>query len=1237
MKLKKMLIVLCAGVMTSMTGFNQSLVYASEGTLFTTVKELLYVDFNDSVLDKSGNGNNGTLKNAIYTTGIGGNGNKALSIHNGDDKAEGNLNPEQYVDFGSSIKLGTNDYAISFWWKNDRSTTISGDSGGTIIGNKNYNSGSNHGFAIGSFKSDIRVNFNADNARKEHRVTSFTDREWHHIVVNYDRDANMVTYVDGVQVGTTDIRDQAQKTIDELRLVIGADGNLQNGLSGGYYDDLHVYQGLLNQQEITSLYDVYKGALEDEENAVLRQQFLDEKNKVSALFTSTSYHGDDIKALRTRTETIMNNDGKNQSETQLKQMIATLEAELSLLTLKQNFRDEIKECEKAHDQETADAKKKETLKKAITTAQAFDLNTAETKTLTKEKTALHRALLMYRLQDDRVMSFAVMSDTHVGSGNDTNSNYLIDALQDIKQNEPMVNAIVIAGDFTQNGSKAEYNNFSNLMKTEWLDGGANLVVTQGNHDVRWLCGSVNNGPTASSSACGVNDNFITRYLPFKNAYLDTANDSDTQDKLYYDTWIDGYHFISLNTELDLKDQSYISDEQLAWLDRTLAEKAEAGKPIFITHHQPINDTHARSTYWSIGEQNDKLKNILAKYPQVVLFSGHIHNGIGVAGAVNNGYGTMVDVPSLAQNENGLRQLQIGYIINVYEDFTQIRVYDHKNNKYLDEYEMIIDNTITNASSATRDLDVEGMSATATAQIDDHAIGSILDNDQTTYWRANSVKDTSITIDLNGTHWVDGLRYLPYQEYRTDGTGGWKGHDIPGMIDIHQIDISSDGGKTWTKVESSTWQSNNYWKYATFTRTLATHIRLTSTGSPAYNVNTFLTAAELRPTGIDINVEEYQTLIKQADAIVEREYSVESYQSFKTAYQHLKDVMLDVTATKETANLAMQDVQQALNSLVRENVIAKAQLKEGMDQAKQIMESDSFKRASKTMQEYITKQYEAAEELYKVENATSIDCEKANEALTIELTYLTLENTIMDGEFIDLSKYEEGVETFKQTLSKAKEILSNHNSDEVSIKQMITNVKAAIAGLKLIELPDISKPETPEVKPSEPTKPEEQPSIEQRTLTSKDESIRVTGRFASNVTMQAKQLYEADYQKAAAYLKTSYSSYMIEKIVQISFTHLQVDANNQMIARVDIDPSLKNKECIVVQIGDDGTVTKLTSTISDNAIEFAITEGSTYAILSKSKSVIVNTGDHTFMYMLYALMVMGGLVLLVQIKQRKEQA
>ena len=56
-----------------------------------------------------------------------------------------------------------------------------------------------------------------------------------------------------------------------------------------------------------------------------------------------------------------------------------------------------------------------------------------------------------------------------------------------------------------------------------------------------------------------------------------------EGQLYFDQWIDGYHFITLNTEEDLKDQAYLSDAQISWLD-TVLEGSDPDQPIFIQIH-----------------------------------------------------------------------------------------------------------------------------------------------------------------------------------------------------------------------------------------------------------------------------------------------------------------------------------------------------------------------------------------------------------------------------------------------------------------------------------------------------------------------------------------------------------------------------------------------------------------------------------------------------------------------------
>ena len=41
----------------------------------------------------------------------------------------------------------------------------------------------------------------------------------------------------------------------------------------------------------------------------------------------------------------------------------------------------------------------------------------------------------------------------------------------------------------------------------------------------------------------------------------------------------------------------------------------------------MRDTYYNSNDWEIGMQDYALKEVLRKYPQTIMFTGHIHNGL----------------------------------------------------------------------------------------------------------------------------------------------------------------------------------------------------------------------------------------------------------------------------------------------------------------------------------------------------------------------------------------------------------------------------------------------------------------------------------------------------------------------------------------------------------------------------------------------------------------------------------
>ena len=120
----------------------------------------------------------------------------------------------------------------------------------------------------------------------------------------------------------------------------------------------------------------------------------------------------------------------------------------------------------------------------------------------------------------------------------------------------------------------------------------------------------------------------------------------------------------------------------------MAEGVLEGKPIFVVLHQPLNDTFNMSDVYPVGEQDFALKEVLRKYPQTVMFTGHVHNGMGELEIMQTDCGTLVDVPSLRSNNQGDSQGRIGYHVTVYEDKIQLNLRDYRDDEW------VLENTYT---------------------------------------------------------------------------------------------------------------------------------------------------------------------------------------------------------------------------------------------------------------------------------------------------------------------------------------------------------------------------------------------------------------------------------------------------------------------------------------------------------------------------------------------------------------
>ncbi|NLK95308.1 MAG: metallophosphoesterase [Clostridiales bacterium] len=202
---------------------------------------------------------------------------------------------------------------------------------------------------------------------------------------------------------------------------------------------------------------------------------------------------------------------------------------------------------------------------------------------------------------DADLSFAVLSDIHGNEGN------LQNAIDDLYSVNSYMDALVLNGDTVDQGLDKQYDDIKDVLSKNSDKLPDTIIKNIGNHEYYDYDAE---NITEADVECRVN-----KYLEFAGT-----------NKTYHDSWIKGYHFISLGSDYtgtEKVNAALISDEQLNWLRDTIKENYEEGKPIFVFLHQPIDMKFFNLNVKGV-DKNEELKSILSNYPEVILFTSHTH-------------------------------------------------------------------------------------------------------------------------------------------------------------------------------------------------------------------------------------------------------------------------------------------------------------------------------------------------------------------------------------------------------------------------------------------------------------------------------------------------------------------------------------------------------------------------------------------------------------------------------------
>ena len=226
-----------------------------------------------------------------------------------------------------------------------------------------------------------------------------------------------------------------------------------------------------------------------------------------------------------------------------------------------------------------------------------------------------------------VLSLGVVSDVHINQ--QAQANKWKSALQQLKtkalENDPNGMAgVLVVGDLIDNPNNNQLSLFKSTLESEIDVTKTPMIYTIGNHDV----------PNYAWAASMVNDVAYMRNM-FGDKYFLADQDQDMRTKYEARHCVIGdYHILTISPNGD----SPIAYDPTAvtWLDNQLAAitAAEPEKYVIVLTHPMIKNTVYGSRlgeeggiwestlphYWA----TDALTPVLRKYPQAVVFGGHLH-------------------------------------------------------------------------------------------------------------------------------------------------------------------------------------------------------------------------------------------------------------------------------------------------------------------------------------------------------------------------------------------------------------------------------------------------------------------------------------------------------------------------------------------------------------------------------------------------------------------------------------
>ena len=282
---------------------------------------------------------------------------------------------------------------------------------------------------------------------------------------------------------------------------------------------------------------------------------------------------------------------------------------------------------------------------------------------------------------NRLYRFGVLSDVHNQSDQSAESTADLQKALSIFNEKESVTMTCICGDISQNGTASEFEIYKNNVEAKSPN--TPVYTTVGNHD-------------ATSSGLNL-DNWNTYTGNHGRSFEITQGN-------------DHFLFFGMNRwSLGSGGTPYI-EEDMAWLEEKLETYRNERCFIFTHLFFPDRAGNLNGIYpsgnWLGGAQLTRIQGLCDHYKNTIWFSGHSHwkwylqKYQDRANIYRNNCGWCVHIPSCASpiDSNGSSRVSMpleseGAIVDVYENYIDIRGMDLKNEKYLPIAQYRLDTTL----------------------------------------------------------------------------------------------------------------------------------------------------------------------------------------------------------------------------------------------------------------------------------------------------------------------------------------------------------------------------------------------------------------------------------------------------------------------------------------------------------------------------------------------------------------